>query len=146
MKILVLFGIISFIFLSACIQSTNLNSNYVNCDRDTQCFFGKIPDCASVSGRIYDQDSTKYGINLSFNITEKTTAECLVNFKATRVGSIQPEPNEDPFSIVVGYRQVEGKEMQCRIPLDIPQTNDNLLLKNILPYCNGPLKDALMKS
>lgn len=40
----------------------------------------------------------------------------------------------------------EGKDMHCKIPLDVLEKKDNAKVENILNYCTGPLKEAIYQS
>jgi len=146
MKKIVFFGLIAFVvFLSGCFQAPEIGEKVgesIYCGDSEQCFVDSMNNCEKAYGSVYDQ-STKYGLRLSFSILESEDSKCLVNYQVQRVNSITPEDDESPLRIVESTRALENKKMVCKLPYSNSGQIEDFKIVKTMQYCTGTLVDTI---
>ena len=102
-----------------------------NCDTE-ECFTNALQRCGTA--KYLKLENYNY---YRWVIDGKDDGKCDVNVQLIKMASGTPVDKVLLF---------EGKEMSCKIPLDILENTENVKVENILNYCTGPLKEAIYQS
>ncbi|MBU2639045.1 MAG: hypothetical protein KJ955_08795 [Nanoarchaeota archaeon] len=96
---------------------------------DDECFNTALADC-SMTTYTKVQNYNYY----VFSIDGKSRKECKMSIRLAKMAAGAPPDKVALF---------EGKDMQCRIPMDAVGEAGAGKIESILRYCTGPLKEAM---
>lgn len=96
---------------------------------DDECFNEALADC-SMTTYTKVQNYNYY----VFTIDGKSRGDCKMNIRLAKMAVGTPPEKVALF---------EGKDMQCRIPMDVVAEAATGKIESVLRYCTGPLKEAM---
>ena len=110
-----------------------------DCQTDLNCFKELVKDCSKAKVNIIYHDN-----NLRLTSRGIWLEDCRLSFKIEQIS--EKLRQEDPNLAMLA----EGKTLNCAIPLQVVEQNQDEIIDNILnleeqfnEYCSGPIKDAL---
>ena len=125
-KIRIIVGIVILVFLFALV----FLGLPKNCKTNEECFNEKASKCSKVKATLLKNDNY-----LNYYVLGKTKSKCVVKVTMEKVSTRQ----SDELKIAL-----QGKKMECSIPISILQERNLNQVENIYDYCTGPLKEAFL--
>ncbi|MBS3175481.1 hypothetical protein J4440_06380 [Candidatus Woesearchaeota archaeon] len=101
-----------------------------NCGTDESCFNTKSSQCDKVKATL-----NREGNQLYYNILGEKNDNCVVRVTMKKVSEAQQ---------IELKQALEGKNMDCSIPMNLIREKNINSISNIYDYCTGSLKEAFL--
>lgn len=101
-----------------------------NCKTNEECFNSKASKCSKVKVTLLKNDNY-----LNYYVLGESKDNCIVKVTMEKVSVKQSDELK---------ASLQGKKMECSVPISILQERGLNQVENIYDYCTGPLKEAFL--
>ncbi len=101
-----------------------------NCKNNEECFNEKVIKCSKVKAILVKNEN-----QLNYYVIGRSGSDCVAKITMAKVSEKQ---NVDL------RKALEGRSMDCAVPMDVLKEKGMNQVDNIYDYCTGPLKEAFL--
>lgn len=128
-------------------ETTTGTTGFIDCGSDRECFEENMKTCtrSRFSYKFGEEENLLFSMETLSEIRGPEGNNCVIYGKIIKFELSEDFPEDIPDYVNESYLDVAGKEMTCRIPLNVLSGQDEPL-ETMGPdndYCEGSYMDAL---